>query len=110
MQFFGFTLAFIVEFASLLFSASPLFLALFLIIAGRSMLIGRWEGWSTADSLYFGFITGLTVGYGDMRPGSGKSKALAILIAFLGLILTGLMVALAVEAAGVVYDARVEVL
>ncbi len=106
MEFLGFTLDFIAEFAKLLLAASPLFVMLFLVIAGLSMLIGRREGWSTPDSLYFGFITGLTVGYGDMRPGHGRSKILAILIAFLGLILTGLMVALAVESAGTVYDAR----
>ena len=30
------------------------------------LLIGFIEGWSVGDSIYFTFITGLTIGYGDV--------------------------------------------
>ena len=65
---------------------------------------GRREGWSNADSLYYGFITATTVGYGDMTPATGLGKVYAIILAMIGLVFTGIMVALAVEAAGTVFD------
>lgn len=77
---------------------SPLFVGLILIIAGLSFFVGRIEKWDVADSLYFGFITALTVGYGDFRPERRSSKILAIVIAVFGLITSGILVAVAIEA------------
>ena len=42
------------------------------------LLIGFVEGWSVGDALYFTFITGLTIGYGDMVPRQALARALAI--------------------------------
>jgi voltage-gated potassium channel len=44
------------------------------------------------------------VGYGDMTPSTGRSKIYAIILAMIGLIFTGIMVALAVEASGTAFD------
>jgi hypothetical protein len=60
---------------------------------------GKQEGWSRFDSVYWSFITATTVGYGDVRPVKRKSKILAVIIAFLGLTLTGIVIAVAVQAA-----------
>lgn len=76
----------------------PLFLGLGLIIGTLSVLVGRKENWTVGDSLYFGFITALTVGYGDFRPTYGSTKLAAIVIALFGLISSGILVAVAVEA------------
>lgn len=46
---------------------APLFLGLGLIIGALAITIGRREGWSVADSLYFEFITATTVGYGESK-------------------------------------------
>jgi len=62
-------------------------------------IVGRRESWSKFDSLYWSFITATTVGYGDIRPLQKLSKTLAVIIALLGLILTGIVVALALNAA-----------
>jgi len=62
------------------------------------ILITWLEHWSLGDGVYFTFVTGLTVGYGDLVPRRPLSRVLAILIGFLGIVLTGLVVAVAVRA------------
>jgi len=102
--------AFTLEFLWNLFLLSqhvlPLFAGLATIIAALSIWAGRGEGWSVADSLYFGFITALTVGYGDLRPTSGRNKCFAVIIALFGLITSGILVAIAVEAVSMTYRTR----
>jgi len=100
------TLAFLWNFAALLAYLAPILGGLSLIIASLSALVGRWERWSLSDSLYFGFITALTVGYGDFRPTRRRSKFTAIVIALFGLVTTGILVAVAVEAASVTFARR----
>lgn len=102
----GLTLAFLFNLASMLIQVLPLFAGLGGLIAVLALVVGRGEGWSRADSLYFGFITALTVGYGDLRPTTGRGKFLAIVIALFGLITTGILVAVAVEAAAATFRAR----
>jgi hypothetical protein len=46
----------------------------------------------------FTFVTGLTIGYGDLSPRHVVSRLLAVVIGFAGIVLTGLVVALCVEA------------
>jgi hypothetical protein len=62
------------------------------------LLTGFVEGWSLGDAIYFTFITGLTIGYGDLVPRQALTRALAIGIGFLGLFLTGVIAAIAVHA------------
>jgi voltage-gated potassium channel len=102
----GFTLGFLVQLSRRLVDGAPLFVGLGAIIAAIAIVVGRREGWSTGDSLYFGFITATTVGYGDLRPRRGASKLLAVVLALLGLITTGVLVALAVEAAAATLELR----
>ena len=54
------------------------------------------EGWSVGDAFYFTFITGLTIGYGDIVPRQALARALAIGIGVFGLFLTGLIAGIAV--------------
>ena len=101
-----FTLDFVATLAGMLFDAAPVLVFLLLLMVGLSMLVGRGEGWSLSDSIYFGFITGTTVGYGDFRPKRPAGKAMAIVIAYVGLIQIGIVVALAVHAVTKAYEAR----
>lgn len=94
-----FTLAFIRVFLSDILQASPLVGLLLLLVTFIGLLIGRLEGWSASDALYHAFINATTVGYGDFRPLKKVSKALAILLAMVGVILTGMIVAIALHAA-----------
>ena len=48
------------------------------------------------DTLYFAFVTGLTIGYGDIVVKTPFGRLVAILIGFIGILFTGLMVAILV--------------
>jgi voltage-gated potassium channel len=48
--------------------------------------------------MYYAFITATTVGYGDFHPRKRLSKILAIIIAFVGIVFTGIVVAIALHA------------
>lgn len=101
---FGFTIQFIKTFGLGLFYASPLMVILILIIVILGSMIGKKEGWSRSDTIYYSFITATTVGYGDFRPSHKVSKFIAIAIAFVGLLLTGIFVAIGVYAITVTFQ------
>lgn len=67
-----------------------------LIVFGMSVAI--LEGWPLVDGIYFAFVTGLTVGYGDLVPTHGSSRLLAIAAAIDGILLTALLAGVAVRA------------
>ena len=66
--------------------------------AALGLLIGLVEGWSIGEAMYFTFVTGLTIGYGDIVPRQALARALAIGIGVCGLFLTGVIAAIAVHA------------
>ena len=67
---------------------------------GAGFVIGRVEDWGIGDALYFTFVTGLTIGYGDLVPKHAATRILALLIGLFGIVLTGLVAAAAVQALG----------
>ena len=99
MLFSGMTLTFIKQFCIGLWLMLPLLLTLAVGIMLLGRAVGRQEGWSPFDSFYWSFITATTVGYGDIRPIKRKSRVFAVIVAFLGLLLTGIIIAVAVHAA-----------
>ena len=62
------------------------------------LVIGLREGWSVQESIYFAFVSGLTIGYGDLAPKFLLTRMLAILIGVCGVLLTALLAAVAVRA------------
>jgi len=76
----------------------PVLSAILALQLALGLLTGFVEGWSLGDTVYFTFITGLTIGYGDLVPRQALTRALAIGIGFAGLFLTGLIAAIAVYA------------
>lgn len=91
-----FTLTFIKLFVVTIGLAMPLLLAMALLVIVMAVIVGRREGWGVFDSIYWAFITATTVGFGDIHPESRLSRCLAVAIAFVGLIFTGIMVSIAV--------------
>ena len=92
------TITFLKIFWVIIFYISPLVLfnVTLMVIAGQ--VVGRLEGWPWTRSIYYTFITGTTVGYGDFCPLKGWSRLLAVFIAFCGLLLTGIIVSIAISA------------
>jgi len=82
-----------------LYFISPVLVLLFLILVWIGQIVGRHEAWSRFNAFYWSFITAFTVGYGDFRPCKRLSKGLAILIAMVGIIFSGIIVAVALHAA-----------
>jgi hypothetical protein len=80
----------------------PVLSALLGIIVALGVVIGLIEGWSVQESIYFAFVSGLTIGYGDLAPKTLLTRMLAILIGMCGVLLTALVAAVAVKALTVV--------
>lgn len=82
----------------------PILSGLMSLMLLMGFVIGYIEGWSLGDAAYFAFVSGLTIGYGDLVPKGPVSRVLAICIGFSGILLTGLVAAVAVRALGGVVD------
>ena len=89
---------FFVAFGHAIHVTWPVLSALLGIQLALGLLTGFVEGWSLGDAVYFTFITGLTIGYGDLVPRQTLTRVLAIGIGFSGLFVTGLIAAIAVHA------------
>jgi voltage-gated potassium channel len=68
-----------------------------LIVLG-AFIISITEARPFGEALYFAFITGLTVGYGDIVATTAIGQVISVLLGLVGLLFTGLVVALAVRA------------
>src|SRR5436190_11368823 len=76
----------------------PILSGVLTAMIGLGLAIGYFEGWGVGDALYFTFVTGLTIGYGDLTPHRAVSRLLAVGIGFAGIVLTGLVAAVIVQA------------
>ncbi len=102
-----FTLTFIELFFRAIYLTAPLLLFLLLVVVSIGMLVGAIEKWDKFDALYWTFITVTTVGYGDFRPLKKSSKILAVMLAFIGLMFTGIIVALTVHTATLSFEQHI---
>lgn len=78
----------------------PIFSGILIVMVGSGLIISRIEGWSIGEALYFTFVTGLTIGYGDLTPKHVLARVLALVIGFSGIVLTGIVAAVSVQALG----------
>lgn len=104
-----FTLTFIKIFFVAMSLAYPLLASMALVVILMGAVAGRREGWAFFDSIYWAFITATTVGFGDIRPKAKLSRFLAVMIAFVGLVFTGIMVSIAVAATTHAFEKHVDV-
>jgi voltage-gated potassium channel len=106
LLFTGLTTTFFREFLFGLWLTLPLLLSLAATIFVLGQIVGKKEGWLPFDTFYWSFITATTVGYGDIRPLKRSSRILSVVIALIGLTLSGIIVAVAVHAATVALAAH----
>ena len=76
----------------------PILSALLGLIVALGLVVGLREGWSIQESIYFAFVSGLTIGYGDFAPKFLLTRVLAVVIGLCGVLLTALVAAIAVKA------------
>lgn len=70
---------------------------LVLILAG-GVAISRIEGIELGKAIYFAFITGLSIGYGDITPETALGRVVSVAIGLVGLLFVGLTAAVATRA------------
>lgn len=71
-------------------------LLLLLLLGG--VLISKIEDLALLEAIYFSFITGLSIGYGDITPRTGLGMCVSVVIGVIGMVLTGMTVAVATRA------------
>jgi voltage-gated potassium channel Kch len=93
-MFTSFTRHFFVAF----WHVRAVFLALIGLVVFSAAVFSYLEKIAFADALYFAFVTGLTIGYGDIVMQTPVGRLVAILIGLVGILFTGLLVAVMVYA------------
>jgi voltage-gated potassium channel len=103
-----FTLTFIRLFFWSIYLIAPLlgFLSFVIIVLGQ--IVCYMEKWNKFDGLYWSFITATTVGYGDIRPLKKVSKVLSVLVALVGIMLTGIMIAVTLNTTTIAFEKHVD--
>lgn len=76
----------------------PILSGIVSIMLASGLAIWRIEDWRIDEALYFTFVTGLTIGYGDFTPKHVSARILALIIGFAGIVLTGVIAAITVKA------------
>lgn len=84
--------------AELLYEVAGALLVFGVVIVIAGILISRFDRVSLEEAIYFAFITAFTVGFGDVAPKSRGARVVTVVLAFVGLILVGIVVAVAVHA------------
>ena len=82
----------------------PIWMTFMVLISGLGVLVAHLEKLTIHDGLYFAWITGTTVGYGDIVPERHISQILCILIAVIGVLFTGTLVAISVNALKITFQ------
>ncbi len=97
-------LNFLTVFGIGLIASAPLTVFFVSLILLLGQIVGRREGWTRFDALYWSLVTALTIGYGDIVPTQKATRIFAIIVGLCGILLTGLFVAIALNAATVAYS------
>ena len=88
----------------------PIWGAIAVFISLLGLLIAQLEAEIAADTaLYVGWVTSTTVGYGDLVPTTAITRVLAIVIAIMGIVLTGNIVTIAIEAAKITVENSISI-
>ena len=95
---------FLGHFVLLSWHLRTVYLVLLLLILIGALAIAWLEDLPIGASIYFSFITGLTVGYGDIVPHTAAGRLVAVLLGFIGILFTGVVVAVTVRSVREAWD------
>lgn len=70
---------------------------LFVVLLGALVISGV-EGIDIGRSIYFVFVTGLTIGYGDITPTTTLGQIVSVLIGVVGVLYFGLVIGVSTRA------------
>jgi Ion channel len=93
-----FTKDFLVIFWYMLIHLLPVWGFLSVVITLFGVVLAKLEGLTIGAGIYFAWITATTVGYGDIRPERGVSQFLCVILAIVGIINTGIILSVALNA------------
>ena len=91
-------LRFVRHFVSIAVHAGSVLFILNLLIFCGGVAIWMVEEVELEPAIYFAFITGLTIGYGDIHPDTGLGRFISVLLGFIGTVFVGMIVAIATRA------------
>lgn len=86
---------FLNHFFKYLISTRGVLVVILLMIIVLGSLFSLVEGLKLGDAIYFSFITGLGVGYGDITPQTPLGQVISVAIGLNGVILFGIIVGIA---------------
>ena len=86
------------DFLRMCWHVRGVFLALLTSLLAGALTIAGVENMPLGEAVYFSFITGLTVGYGDIVPITAVGRIVCVALGFIGIIFSGLVVAIVVRA------------
>ena len=89
---------FVRHFARYAYYVRVVLVGLLLLIVLGGLAISQLEGIELGQAVYFAFITGLSIGYGDIVPGTAWGRVVSVAIGMIGMIFTGITVAVATRA------------
>ena len=89
---------FIYHFFNAIWRVKVVILALIALVVSGAVVLAYLEEFAFADTLYFAFVTGLTIGYGDIVMKTPGGRLIALMIGLVGILFTGLLVAVLVYA------------
>jgi len=75
-----------------------IYLGLLALMMAGAVVIAGVEQMPIEEAVYFALVTGLTIGYGDIVPMTTFGRIISVVLGFIGVLYTGLVVALAVHA------------
>lgn len=110
MRFMRFSIEFSKAFWIILWHSFPIWGGITILISLMGFIIaGLEEDLSLSSALYFAWVTGTTVGYGDITPTTTATRILAIIVAIMGIMFTGIVVAIAIEAAKIAVENSISI-
>ena len=89
---------FLRQFVRNAFYVRHVLLGLLALIVLGGVTISQLEGIELGDAIYFAFITGLSIGYGDISPETAAGRVVSVLIGLVGMLFVGITVAIATRA------------